>query len=261
MKVVLSIAGSDCSGGAGIQADLKTFASLGVYGLSVVTSVTSQNTIGVFQTDSVSAQTVEKQFSTILNDIHIDAIKIGMVCNKEIINTIIKLLDKVKNVPIVLDTIMYSSNGYKLLSDEAMELFIDKLIPLATLITPNIYEASHLSKIQISSISDMKKSIKFIKAKNILLKGGHLEGDATDILYCNDKYMQFTDKREVFDEVHGTGCTISSAITAFLAKGNNIKESVKLAKKYITGSIKYSFNIGKGARYLNHFYKVEKCLK
>ncbi len=261
MKIVLSIAGSDNSAGAGIQADLKTFAALDVYGLSVVTSVTSQNSLGVSQADTLSAKTVEKQLNTILDDIHIDAIKIGMVCNKTIINILINSLKKIKNIPVILDTVMISSSGYRLLDDEAMELFINGLIPLSTLITPNIYEASQLSKMQILSVSDMKKAIKSIKAPNILLKGGHLKGDATDILFYRDKFIQFTNKKEILEEIHGTGCTLSSAIAAFLAKGKTMQESVKLAKEYIFGAIKHSFKIGEGARYLNHFYKVEKCLE
>ncbi len=259
MKNILTIAGSDNSCGAGIQADLKTFASLGSYGVCAITSITSQNSQGVKSSDIVSANILKKQLDTIFEDMDIDALKIGMIGGLQTISVVIETVKKKKDIPIVLDTVFLSSNGYKLLENEAMELFVNELMPNVTIITPNIKEAEILSGADIDSVEDMKIAIKSIKAKNILLKGGHLKGDAVDLLYNNEKITLFTKKRVAIKEVHGTGCTLSSAIAVYLSMGKSIKEAVKLSKEYITEAIKHSFDIGHGSRYIDHFYKVKNA--
>ncbi len=251
MKKVLTIAGSDSSCGAGLQADIKTFCSLGVYGLSAVTSITSQNSTGVKDIYHVSPKLLKNQLITILNDIKIDAIKIGMIGSKENIMVLIEVLKDI-NIPIVLDTVFISSSGSKLLDDEAFELFTKRLIPLATLITPNLLEAEKLTNQKIISLEEMKIAIKNIKAKNILLKGGHLKGDALDLFYDNKHLTIFNSKRIIFEDIHGTGCVLSSAIATFLAKGYKMEIAIKNAKKYITDAINSSIKIGEEMRYINH---------
>ncbi len=251
MKKVLTIAGSDSSCGAGLQADIKTFCSMGVYGLSVVTSITSQNSMGVQDIHHVPPKLLKNQLITILNDIKIDAIKIGMIGSKENIMVLTEILKDI-NIPIVLDTIFISSSGSKLLDDEAFEIFTKRLIPLATLITPNLLEAEKLTNQKIFSLEEMKIAIKNIKAKNILLKGGHLKGDALDLFYDNKHLTIFNSKRIIFEDIHGTGCVLSSAIATFLAKGYKMEIAIKNAKKYITDAINSSIKIGNGMRYINH---------
>ncbi len=251
MKKVLTIAGSDSSCGAGLQADIKTFCSLGVYGLSTVTSITSQNSTGVKDIYHVSPKLLKNQLITILNDIKIDAIKIGMIGSKENIMVLIEVLKDI-NIPIVLDTVFISSSGSKLLDDEAFEIFTKRLIPLATLITPNLLEAEKLTNQKIISLEEMKIAIKKIKAKNIFLKGGHLKSDASDLFYDNKHLTIFNSKRIIFEDIHGTGCVLSSAIATFLAKGYKMEIAIKNAKKYITDAINSSIKIGDGMRYINH---------
>ena len=251
MKKVLTIAGSDSSCGAGLQADIKTFCSLGVYGLSTVTSITSQNSTGVKDIYHVSPKLLKNQLITILNDIKIDAIKIGMIGSKENIMVLIEVLKDI-NIPIVLDTVFISSSGSKLLDDEAFEIFTKRLIPLATLITPNLLEAEKLTNQKIISLEEMKIAIKKIKAKNIFLKGGHLKGDASDLFYDNKHLTILSSKRIIFEDIHGTGCVLSSAIATFLAKGYKMEIAIENAKKYITDAINSSIKIGDGMRYINH---------
>ncbi len=258
MTNILTIAGSDSSSGAGIQADLKTISSLGGYGVCTITAITSQNSQGVIHTKVLPVDIVEKQLDAILSDIKIDVIKIGMLGSKEIVSMLSHKLKKL-TIPIVLDTVILSSSGYRLLENDALDLMKNELFPISSLITPNIKEAEMLSGLKIENKDDMRKAIQHIKADNILLKGGHLKTDALDILFQRDynSYEEFTAKRVVFDEVHGTGCTLSSAIATFLSKNYDLFRSVHLAKKYISGAIKHSFDIGYGSKYINHFYKVK----
>lgn len=255
----LTIAGSDSSGGAGIQADIKSFSANGVYGMSIITAITAQSTQGVFGIMDVTPEIIEKQIDVIFDDIEIDAIKIGMVSKIESIEAISNALGRVENLPqIVLDPVMISKSGFKLLSDDAKNTLIEKLIPLATLITPNLPEAEDLLDREILTIEDMKKAaidIKKMGAKNVLIKGGHLEGEATDLLYDGESFVVFEQDRINTKHTHGTGCTLSSAITANLAKGMNIVDAVKSGKEYITGAIKNGFELGKGVGPTHHFYK------
>lgn len=255
MKKVLTIAGSDCSGGAGIQADIKTITVHNMYAMSVITALTAQNTMGVQGVFEATPEFVSQQLDSVFADIIPDAVKIGMVSNKEIIS---KLADKLKeyNVKnIVLDPVMVSTSGSKLLVEDAMEMLINKLMPLATVITPNIPEGECLCGMKIDSKEDMIKAVKkigeFYKGV-ILLKGGHLKECSDDLLYVDNKITWYKEEKINNNNTHGTGCTLSSAIACNIAEGYNIEDSVKNAKAYITGALKSGLNLGKGSGPLNH---------
>jgi hydroxymethylpyrimidine/phosphomethylpyrimidine kinase len=260
MKRVLTIAGSDSSGGAGIQADLKTMSAIGVYGMSVITAVTAQNTVGVFDVLEIDKNMVSKQIQCIFEDIEVDAVKIGMVSNAEIINTIGESLIKYNAKNIVVDPVMVSKSGYFLLREEAVEE-LKNLIAIADCATPNIPEAEVLTGMEIKNEEDMKKAAKIISnlgVKNVLVKGGHRCNDANDILYNKDKFITLEGERINTKNTHGTGCTLSSAIASYLAKGLNTEEALFLSKKYINEAIKNSFPIGKGVGPVGHFIELYK---
>lgn len=257
MKKVLTIAGSDSCAGAGIQADLKTFSAHLVYGMSVITSVTAQNTLGVIDSYDLPIEIIEKQIDAIFQDIEVDSVKIGMLSRISIIVSVTNRLKLYKAKNIVLDPVMISKSGFKLLKDEAVDCLIKYLLPICTLITPNIHEASLLSKIDIKCIEDMKtacKSIYDLGVGNVLIKGGHLEGEAVDILFNGKEYFEFKGERVNTKNTHGTGCTLSSAIAANLALGLDIVEAVSKSKDYIQKAIEHSFSIGKGVGPVNHFF-------
>lgn len=261
MKNVLTIAGSDSCGGAGIQADLKTFSALGTYGMSVITAVTAQNTQGVLDVQDITPDIVEKQIEAIFDDINVDAVKIGMVSNSNTIKTIAKNLRKYNVKNIVLDPVMISKSGYDLLKPEAKSALIDELIPLATIITPNIPEAEEISEIKINNIDDMKKAANKIYKmgpKFVLVKGGHLSDTADDVLFDGKDIKILRGDRFKTKNTHGTGCTLSSAIASYIALGYSVYDAVKLAKDYITTAIKHSFSIGKGHGPTHHFYSLYK---
>lgn len=261
MKKVLTIAGSDCSGGAGIQADLKTFAAHAVYGMSVITAVTVQNTQKVFAAQDIDRDIVAGQIEAIFEDIEIDGVKIGMVSQVSIIEVIADLLEKYNPPIIVADPVMVSTSGYHLLNPEAEATLIKRLLPLAFIITPNIPEAEVFTGMPISTLQQMEDAARAIcqmGAKNVLLKGGHLRNDAVDILYDGREYSYFSSARINTKHTHGTGCTLSSAITSNLAMGHSITEAVALAKEYITGAIEHSIALGKGNGPVNHFYSLYK---
>lgn len=256
MKTALTIAGSDSSGGAGIQADLKTFITNGVYGMSVITSVTSQNTTGVSGIFDIPQNVVASQLDAVFSDIFPDAVKIGMVSSSEIIDVIADKLQQYKAKNVVLDTVMVSTSGSLLLQENAVNALVSRIFPVADLITPNIFEAQILSGNTIKTLDDMKKSAKEIAEKYniaVLLKGGHLTGNAADVLY-NGKYTIYETERIENPNTHGTGCTLSSAIAANLAKNQDLDEAIKNAKNYLTGAIKANLDIGKGRGPLNHGY-------
>lgn len=262
MKNALTIAGSDSCGGAGIQADLKSFSANGVYGMSVITAITAQNTQGVFGIEDISPEIIKKQINVIFDDIHVNAIKIGMVSKIESIKAIGESLRKIKELPpIVLDPVMVSKSGFNLLSKDAKDTLIKELFPLALIITPNLPEAEEILQRKIETLEDMRESAKkLIKLgpKYVLIKGGHLEKDAMDILYDGENFIELTGERINTIHTHGTGCTLSSAIAANLAKGDSVEIAVKKAKDYITIAIKNSFKLGKGVGPTNHFYKLYK---
>jgi len=261
MKKVLTIAGSDSCGGAGIQADLKTFSAHGVYGMSVITAVTAQNTQGVFAVQNISKEMVSKQIQAIFDDIKVDALKIGMVSKSDTIHVIMEGIKSYGARNVVLDPVMISKSGFNLLLPEAKEALIMELIPLATIVTPNIHEAIAITGVNIKDIEDMEVVAKLIYnmgPKNVLIKGGHLEEEATDVLYDGNKITYFKSRRIKTKNTHGTGCTLSSAIASNLAIGYDVLDSVSRAKEYITMAIMHSLEIGKGVGPTNHFYELYK---
>jgi hydroxymethylpyrimidine/phosphomethylpyrimidine kinase len=256
----LTIAGSDTCGGAGIQADLKSFSANGVYGMSVITAVTAQNTMGVFGIQDISPEMIESQIDVIFDDIRVDAIKIGMVSKIESIEAIAKSLRKVQKLPvIVLDPVMISKSGFNLLSKDAKDTLVGELFPLATLITPNLPEAEEILGVKISNLEEMKEAalkLKELGPKAVLVKGGHLENEATDLLFDGEKFIFLPQERINTKHTHGTGCTLSSAIAANLAKNMNMEEAVREGKRYITVAIEHGFELGKGVGPTNHFYEL-----
>lgn len=255
MKTALTIAGSDCSGGAGIQADLKTFSALGVYGMSVITSVTSQNTTGVFDVFDIPQQQVDLQLNAVFEDIFPDAVKIGMVSSAGIIHTIADDLERYAPKHIVLDTVMVSTSGHRLLQPDALSAMTQRLFPLAEVITPNIPEAEILSDCSIASAKDMERAAKIIFEKYhtaVLIKGGHRVNDSNDLLLDTDIREWFSAPRIDNPNTHGTGCTLSSAIAAGLAKGLELPAAVTEAKHYISEALAAMLNLGKGSGPLLH---------
>ncbi|WP_251861264.1 bifunctional hydroxymethylpyrimidine kinase/phosphomethylpyrimidine kinase [Clostridium sp. Marseille-Q2269] len=260
MKKVLTIAGSDSCGGAGIQADIKTMSALGVYAMSVITAVTAQNSIGVQDVHEIPKSMVECQIQSIFDDISVDATKIGMVSNSETIRSIKEYLLKYNVKNIVLDPVMVSKSGYFLLKEDAVEE-LKNLISIASIVTPNIPEAEVLSGIKIDSEDTMKKAATIIQSmgvKNVLVKGGHRCNDANDILLYDDKFITIPGSRIETKNTHGTGCTLSSAIASYLAKGLTVDKAVCLSKKYITKAIENSFPIGEGVGPVGHFIELYK---
>jgi hydroxymethylpyrimidine/phosphomethylpyrimidine kinase len=263
----LTIAGSDSGGGAGIQADLKTFAAFGCFGMSVITALTAQNTVDITAIQCVPADFIGKQIDAVLEDIGVDAVKIGMLCNDKVINVIAEKLNKWKVNNIVLDTVMISKSGARLLNDDAVNTLRIKLFPIASIVTPNIPEAGILSGILIENRTDMENAAKKILSmgpKSVLIKGGHSNEVLCLDLLCiqgfNGKFEMywFESKRIDTTNTHGTGCTLSSAIAAHLAKGLSIKDAVENAKNYITCAIEAGakYKTGKGHGPVHHFYNL-----
>lgn len=259
MKKVITIAGSDSSGGAGIQADIKTITAHKMYAMSAITALTAQNTTGVYQIMDTTPEMVAAQITCIFEDIRPDAVKIGMVSNIEIIKSIADKLTEYKAENIVLDPVMVSTSGSKLITNQAKETLVKELLPLATVITPNIPEAEELSGQCIKTKEDMVKAAETI-ARGIpgavLVKGGHRVNDAVDVLYNNGKVTWFESERVNNPNTHGTGCTLSSAIACGLADGKSLEESIKAAKNYLTGALRDGLNLGKGSGPLNHMYDL-----
>lgn len=257
MKTCLTIAGSDSSGGAGIQADLKTMTVNGVYAMSVITALTAQNTQGVSGILDVSPEFITSQMDAVFTDIYPDAIKIGMVSSPEIVEAIAKSLENYEAKNIVLDPVMVATSGAVLLKEEAMDSLINRLIPLADVITPNIPEGEILAGMKIENEDDMKKAAEIIGEKYncaVLLKGGHKVNDASDLLYRKGDFKWFISERIDNNNTHGTGCTLSSAIAANLAKGEDLNQAIKNAKEYLTGALRAGLNLGKGSGPLMHNY-------
>ncbi|MCQ4794309.1 bifunctional hydroxymethylpyrimidine kinase/phosphomethylpyrimidine kinase [Anaerofustis stercorihominis] len=259
MKKVLTIAGSDSSGGAGIQADIKTITAHKMYAMSAITALTAQNTTGVYGVMDADADFVKNQIDCIFTDIRPDAVKIGMVSNIEIIKAIAEKLIEYKADNIVVDPVMVATSGSRLISEDAMETLIKELLPLGSVITPNIPEAEVLSGIDIKSEEDMIKAAEIISENidgAILIKGGHYDDNANDLLYDNGNIHWFKGKRVDTKNTHGTGCTLSSSIACNLAAGYSKEESIKNAKEYITGALKDGLDLGKGSGPLNHMYNL-----
>lgn len=259
LKSVLAIAGSDSSGGAGIQADLKTMLANGVYGMSAITALTAQNTMGVEAILEVSPEFLEKQLDCVFSDIFPDAVKIGMVSGASLIEVIAGSLEKHRAGNIVLDPVMVSTSGSKLLQEDAVEALKERLLPLADIVTPNIPEAEILSEIEIKSEKDMEYAAEKIGENyccNVLLKGGHSLNDANDFLWQAGKTAWFYAERIENPNTHGTGCTLSSAIASNLAKGRSLWEAVESAKQYLSGALADLLDLGRGSGPLNHGYRI-----
>lgn len=261
IKKILTIAGSDSSGGAGIQADIKTITALKMYAMSAITALTAQNTTGVSDIFEVTPDFVGKQLDSIFTDIFPDAVKIGMVSNSEIIKVIAQKLKYYNAKQIVIDPVMVSTSGSRLISEEAQKTLINLLMPLGTVITPNIPEAETLSGIEIKDENDMFRSAQIISQSYdgaILIKGGHLVNDAIDLLYKDGQSKWFSSERIDNPNTHGTGCTLSSAIACNLAKGYTLETSIQNAKNYLTGALKAKLNLGKGSGPLEHTYLISE---
>ena len=257
MKTALTIAGSDSCGGAGIQADIKTMTVNGVYAMSAVTALTAQNTTGVTSIMEAAPEFLGDQLDAIFTDIFPDAVKIGMVSSKELIRVIAEKLKQYGAKQIVLDPVMVATSGAKLISDDAIEALKSELIPLASVITPNIPEAEVLSGMKITSPEAMERAAEKIYREfgcAVLMKGGHQQNDANDYLYGEEGGTWFYGKRIDNPNTHGTGCTLSSAIAANLAKGCSLSEAVKMAKNYLSGALAAMLDLGRGSGPMNHAY-------
>lgn len=255
MKTALTIAGSDCSGGAGIQADIKTMTMNGVYAMSAVTALTAQNTTGVTGIQESSPEFLEMQLDAVFEDIYPDAVKIGMVASGELIKAIAARLRHYDAGNVVIDPVMVSTSGSALMRTDAVNTLVEELLPLATLVTPNIPEAEVLSGRTISTKEDMIEAAKQIGDENhcaVLLKGGHSVNDANDLLYAEGRLTWFQGKRIDNPNTHGTGCTLSSAIASNLAKGFSLEESVERAKSYISEALGAMLDLGKGSGPMQH---------
>jgi len=260
MKTALTIAGSDCSGGAGIQADLKTMTMNGVYAMSVITAMTAQNTTGVRGIQEASPDFLKQQIDAVFEDIYPDAVKIGMVASGALIRVIADRLRYHDAKNVVIDPVMAATSGSALMKNDAVQTLIDELLPLAALVTPNIPEAQVLSSLTIQTKEDMVTAAKKIGDSchcAVLLKGGHSINDANDLLYENGEFHWFEGKRIDNPNTHGTGCTLSSAIASNLAKGFDLAEAVQRAKDYISGALAAMLDLGKGSGPMNHAFDLQ----
>ena len=258
---VLTIAGSDSGGGAGIEADLKTMAALGCYGMAAITSVTAQNTVGVFGIHDIPSKEVAKQIDVVLDDIGADAVKTGMLSSPEIVAAVAATLKRHEVKNLVVDPVMIAKSGDALLREEAQETLIEKLLPLTFMLTPNIPEAEVISGISICNEDDLHVAalkIHELGPRYVLMKGGHLEGnEATDRLFDGMAWHTYPGLRIDTKNTHGTGCTFSAAIASYLARGAAPADAVRLAKEYLTGAIANAFPLGSGHGPLNHGWQQE----
>ena len=261
MKTALSIAGSDCSGGAGIQADLKTMTMHGVYGMSAITALTAQNTTGVAGILEVTPDFLRKQIEMVFEDIHPDAVKIGMVPNSSLMEVIARSLEDYQAGNIVVDPVMAATAGSALMKKEALETLKRKLLPMADLVTPNIPEAEVLSGMRIENEDAMAEAARVISERcgcAVLLKGGHNISDANDLLYFGGELRWFCGKRIHNPNTHGTGCTLSSAIASNLAKGYDLPTAIRQAKAYVSGALAAMLDLGKGTGPMHHAYLLDR---
>ena len=259
MKTALSIAGSDSCGGAGIQADIKTMTMNGVYAMSAITALTAQNTTGVRSIMEATPDFLRDQIDAVFEDIRPDAIKIGMVSSAELIKIIADRLTYYKAENIVVDPVMVATSGSELMKTGAVSVLTRELLPLATLVTPNIPEAEVLSEQTVHTKDDMERVAKMIGDTYgcaVLLKGGHSINDANDLLYANGNYKWFSGKRINNPNTHGTGCTLSSAIASNLAKGYDLESSIQRAKNYISGALAAMLDLGQGSGPMNHAFDL-----
>ncbi len=259
IKKVLTIAGSDCSGGAGVQADLKTMSAHGVFGMSVIVSVVAENTARVIDIQDVTPEMIEKQIDAVFEDIVPDAVKIGMLSTPACMKAVAGKLDQYQPEHVVIDPVMYAKNGCPLMNPDAVGALIELILPHADVLTPNIPEAECITGMEIHNSADMEEAAKKIYAmgvRGVLVKGGHAIGNALDVLYDGKEFHHFETQRINTKNTHGTGCTLSSAIASNLALGYDIPEAVKRAKDYVTDAIIHSLAIGNGCGPLNHFCRI-----
>lgn len=254
----MTIAGSDSGGGAGIQADLKTFAAFGVYGTSAITAITAQNTLGVAAVHELPVELVEAQIDAIVTDIGTDCVKTGMLASAPMVKAVAARIKSHGLERVVVDPVMVAASGDRLLKEEAVATYKSELFPLATVVTPNVPEAEALTGIKIKNLMGMKAAAKLIHRfgpRFVLVKGGHLEGDeVTDILFDGKQYTDFPGERIATNNTHGTGCTLASAIASGLAHGRPVEEAVAIAKLYITEALRNAFPVGRGRGPVNHLY-------
>jgi hydroxymethylpyrimidine/phosphomethylpyrimidine kinase len=255
--IALTIAGSDSGGGAGIQADLKTFSALGVFGMSVLTAVTAQNTLGVTAVAEIPKDVIEAQMDAVLSDIGASAIKTGMLSSAAIIETVAERLQHYRAAPLVVDPVMVATSGDRLLREDAVTMLRTRLLPLATVVTPNLPEAEVLAGRPVTTLADMRdvaRALIDLGCQSVLVKGGHLEGDAVDVFYDGADWLELQAKRIPTTSTHGTGCTLASAIAAKLALGLSLEASVRAAKAYVSEAITHAYGIGHGHGPVHHFY-------
>lgn len=264
--VILSVAGSDSGGGAGIQADLKTFSALGAFGTTVITAITAQNTLGVTAIQSISANVFEQQLEAVLSDFSVSAVKVGMLHSPEIVEILVSMLKKYPPSYLVVDPVMIATSGDSLILESTVERMKTLLFPMASIITPNLKEASILLNHKVETLEDMKiasRELLTFGSRSVLVKGGHLEGKTiTDVLHIQNELQPHCFETDWIDSqnLHGTGCTLSSAIATYLAFGYSMKEAVALAKNYVYNAILNAkvINIGHGHGPLNHAFSPEK---
>ena len=258
VPVALTIAGSDSGGGAGIQADLKTFSALGVYGASALTAITAQNTVGVTTVHEIPTADIAAQIDAVITDIGADAVKTGMLSSSAIVAVVAESLQRHGVTRLVVDPVMVAKSGDALLQDDAVEAVRTLLLPLAAVVTPNLPEAEALVGGSIESLEDMREAARRILAlgaAGVIVKGGHLEGPATDLFYDGSEFREFTSERIDTVNTHGTGCTFASAVAAGMARSLPVVEVVAQAKEYVTEAIRASFPIGQGHGPLHHFHR------
>ncbi len=261
IKTALTIAGSDCSGGAGVQADLKTFSANGVFGMSVIVSVVAENTVHVISVEDISPKVIKEQIQAVFEDMPVHAVKVGMLSSIECMHAVAEGLKTYQPTYTVIDPVMIAKGGHALMQPDALEMLKQEIIPLAYLLTPNIPETEAIVGYEIKTKTDIERAaadIYALGAKNVLIKGGHLEGDAIDYLYDGNAFLTYTTKRIQTKNTHGTGCTLSSAITANLAKEYPLNEAVQRAKEYVTTAIEHALPLGHGHGPTNHFYTLYK---
>lgn len=261
MKTALTIAGSDCSGGAGIQADLKTFAAHGVYGMSAITAVVAENTCRVLRIQDVTPQVIQDQITAVFEDLPVNAVKVGMLSNQQSMTAVADSLLHYRPKRVVIDPVMVAKGGCSLMAQTALDTLIQKMIPLATVLTPNIPEAEEITGMSLGSKESLQEACRKIHhmgAQYVLLKGGHLaeDQDAEDLLFDGSSFYSYVTKRIPTKNTHGTGCTFSSAIAANLALGKSVPEAVDAAKQYVTMAIAHALPLGKGHGPTHHLYNI-----
>lgn len=259
MKTALTIAGSDCSGGAGIQADLKTFSAHGVFGMSAIVSVVAENTAKVISIHDVPPNIIADQIDAVFTDIPVDAVKVGMLSTPICMETVAQKLKQYQPQHVIIDPVMYAKNGCPLMDPSSIDTLIKTVIPLATVLTPNIPEAEKITGMTITCLKEMETAATKIHAmgcKGVLVKGGHATGDATDVFFDGKTFSYYDAERIDTKNTHGTGCTYSSAIAANLALGFDMQTAIARSKNYVTTAIRHSLALGKGCGPTHHFYDL-----